>query len=599
MTSQNRRAWTLTCAVLVGCGGRTSTPGTSVDASIASTTTLVAAPNTASAKLIQRDGAWHATSHRSHFETTIDARGATLTGLGTSTWTLGLHATRVGRDGAMRPLSTSLPNERDGRVAFDRGDNVSEWFVHDTRGLEHGFDVRSRPIGNGSLVIDVEVDGLTPTVISNGAGVSLAGASGHGVLRYEQLVANDAAGRRLPARMVVDGRKIALRVEDAGARYPIVVDPLVNMAQQAVLVASDGASGDAFGTCVGISGSTVIVGAPDKLVGSNANQGAAYVFSGSGSTWTQVGPDLHASDGAANDNFAANVAIDGSTAILGTPNKTVGANVGQGAAYVFAASGSTWKQVGPALHASDGTASDSFGSSVAISGTTAIIGASGKSAHQGVAYIFSGTGATWTQLGPALQASDASAGDYFGYSVAINGTTAIVGAPHKYDAVPDSGIAYVFTQAGATWTQQTELLGTSAGSDTLFGFSVALSGTTLIIGMSPSRSLGYIYTGAGPSWSAPVYAPGNSPFALDGSMMIATYAGNLVLPFMEGSGGWTRVGANQLASGNAGDGFGSSIAISGITAVVGAPTAAIGAGQGAAYIFAAVHANGDACTSSH
>jgi hypothetical protein len=106
---------------------------------------------------------------------------------------------------------------------------------------------------------------------------------------------------------------------------------------------------------------------------------------------------------------------------------------------VFVGSGATWTQQAK-LIASDGAVSDGFGISVAISGTTAVVGAPGKNSYTGAAYVFVGSGTTWTQQAK-LTAADGAANDQFGYSVAISGTTVVVGADGKNSG---TGAAYVY-----------------------------------------------------------------------------------------------------------------------------------------------------------
>ena len=139
--------------------------------------------------------------------------------------------------------------------------------------------------------------------------------------------------------------------------------------------------------------------------------------------------------------------------------------------------GAGWKQAAE-LKGSDTVAGDLFGGSVAISGTTAVVGASGYARHAGRAYVFTKTGAGWKQAAE-LKGSDTVAGDYFGDSVAISGTTAVVGASGY---AKDAGRAYVFAKTAAGWKQAAELKGsdTVAGDD--FGISVAISGTTIVAG---------------------------------------------------------------------------------------------------------------------
>ncbi len=137
-----------------------------------------------------------------------------------------------------------------------------------------------------------------------------------------------------------------------------------NMTQTAKLTASDGAADDYFGTSVSISGNTVVVGAPDANVGSNNNQGAAYVFTESGSGWTNMTQTakLTASDGAAGDYFGHSVSISGNTVVVGALDATVGSHSQQGAAYVFTEPGSGWANMTQTakLTASDGAAERPF-----------------------------------------------------------------------------------------------------------------------------------------------------------------------------------------------------------------------------------------------
>jgi uncharacterized protein (DUF2345 family) len=248
--------------------------------------------------------------------------------------------------------------------------------------------------------------------------------------------------------------------------------PRSGSGQQAELMASDGDFHDEFGYAVAISGSTAVVGAPDK----RSAKGAAYVFVQSGSTWVQQA-ELAAADAARGDEFGLSVAISGSTVVVGAPYK----HSYKGAAYVFVRSGSTWSQEAE-LAASDRARGDLFGIPVALSGDTAVVGAPYKHSRTGAAYVFVRSGSTWSQQAE-LTASDRARLDLFGTSVAISGPTAVVGADAK-----DSykGAAYVFVRSGTTWSQQAELTASDGASSDLFGGSVAISGLTAVIG-APGR----------------------------------------------------------------------------------------------------------------
>ena len=266
-------------------------------------------------------------------------------------------------------------------------------------GVEHSFEVRARPEGTGPLVIDVAFDGLVPVAQGKTDRVVLRDGAGRVRAGYRDLVAVDADGRELAARMDVRGAGVALVIDDAGALYPVRVDPLV-WVQTAELTASDGAQEDWFGSSVAVSGNVAIVGALEHTVGTNLEQGAAYVFVQDGTTWTQQA-ELTASDGAVHDWFGSAVAITGDTVIVGAPGRMVGAtSYYQGAVYVFVQEGTGWSHQAE-LTASDGAADDRFGASVAADGATIIVGAPlhavGPSYQQGAAYVFVQGDGTWTQ----------------------------------------------------------------------------------------------------------------------------------------------------------------------------------------------------------
>lgn len=258
-----------------------------------------------------------------------------------------------------------------------------------------------------------------------------------------------------------------------GAAYVFFRSGTTWQQQGPALTSSDGSAGDGFGQAVAVSGDTALIGAPAKLIGVDLTQGAAYAFVRTAGTWAQQGSAFIPSDARATDAFGFSVAISGDTALVGAPNKTIAGNFVQGAAYVFVRSAGAWQQQGAPLTLADGQASDAFGTSVALSGDTALVGASGR----GAAYVFVRSGETWTAQGPALVGSGHASGDQFGASVSLSGDTALVGAPLAMVA----GAAYVFTRNGTTWTQQGPPL-TSPDTTFSFGAGTSLSGDAALVG---------------------------------------------------------------------------------------------------------------------
>ena len=272
---------------------------------------------------------------------------------------------------------------------------------------------------------------------------------------------------------------------DSGSAY-VFTRSGTSWSQQAKLTADDGAAGDEFGYSVALSGDTAVIGAArdDDDVNGVAS-GSAYVFTRSGTNWSQKAK-LTADDGAAGNVFGISVALFDDTAVIGADlDDNKGNN--SGAAYVFTRSGSTWSQQAK-LTADDGAADDIFGIRVALSGDTAVIGAArddDKGDNSGAAYVFIRSGTTWSQQAK-LTAADGAANDRFGTRVALSGNTAVIGAILDDDKCDNSGSAYVFTRSGTSWSQQAKLTAADGTADDVFGWSVALSGDTAVIGAPTS-----------------------------------------------------------------------------------------------------------------
>jgi hypothetical protein len=248
---------------------------------------------------------------------------------------------------------------------------------------------------------------------------------------------------------------------------------------QQKLTGSDSVAYDFFGDSVAISGDYAIVGAAGDDDKGNAS-GSAYIFQRSGGSWTQVAK-LTASDGLAGDYFGCSAAIAGDYAIVGA-NEAKRNGIRIGLAYIFQRSDSTWNEVAK-LAAGDGADLDNFGASVAISGDYAIVGAlddDDKSNDSGSAYVFHRSGSSWTQAAK-LTASDGVGCDNFGQSVAIFGDFAVVGTVDDCDRGV-AGSAYIFQRSGGSWTQMAKLTASDGSADDFFGESVAISGDYVIVG---------------------------------------------------------------------------------------------------------------------
>jgi len=315
----------------------------------------------------------------------------------------------------------------------------------------------------------------------------------------------------------------------------------------AELVAADGAADDQFGSAVAVDGPVAVVGAPHHAVGSDRLRGAAYVFSRQGSAWTQTA-ELTAPDGSVSDEFGAAVAVSGDLAVVGAPFHAVGSVIEQGAAYVFHRDGASWDEVA-ALTAADGREYDNFGIAVAVSASSVVVGSDdhqvGRSGEQGVAYVFEQRATGWTQSAE-LTGADGAAGDFFGSAVAISGSTVVVGAPdHVAGRSRPDGEADVFTRSGGVWSQTARLSATPArgARRTFFGCSVAAAPGLVVVGGeghqvagNREQGLAYVFTGSGSSWSATAGLSADDGAAYDNLGAAVSVAGNVAIAGAPGAG---------------------------------------------------------------
>ncbi len=400
------------------------------------------------------------------------------------------------------------------------------------------------------------------------------------------------------------------------------------------VTASDGTAGDRYGYAVAVDADTAVVGAPNR----NGNMGEAYITernAGGSENWGEVKklmssvpafPGLFGfsvaisvdtvaigepntgtvyifernSGGAenwglvttlatpTNANFGYSVALDGDTLVVGAFDESVGANLGQGAAYVFERNQGgpeNWGQVQHLL-ASDGAAQDLFGGSVSVKGNTAVIGAAGADVggnqDQGAAYVFDrnqGGSENWGQV-RKLVASDGAINDQFGVSVAIDGDTVVAGAYlADIGSGTDQGAAYIFgrDQGGTNqWGQVKELVDGAGGLFFRLGISVAISGDAVVVGYDPSAQ-------------AVFFGP---PFNQSGVILFQRNLG--------GANNWgefqkllasTAFDPQHQPGHVSGNGIGDAVAISGATVVAGASQDDVNGtsvGQGSVYVFVPV-----------
>jgi hypothetical protein len=428
------------------------------------------------------------------------------------------------------------------------------------------------------------------------------------------------AGDALGTAMSLDGNTLvvgapyessnATGVLYSGAAYVFIRNG-ATWSQQAYLKASNAEAYDNFGDSVSISGDTVVVGAHGEdshATGINgvgqadnsaADSGAVYVFTRTGTTWSQQAY-IKASNTDAGDNFGW-VSLSGDTLVVGAhgeDSNATGVNgLNQadnsaslsGAAYVFTRSAGVWSQQAY-LKASNTGANDEFGHAVSIAGNTLVVGATGEDSNasivngnqadnsasqSGATYVFTRSGATWSQQA-YLKASNSTAGDFFGSSLSISADTLAVGAigessnatgvngDQGTNSSHQSGATYVFTRNGVTWSQQAYLKASNTDADDNFGFSMSVSGDTLLVGAlgEDSNAVGvngvqtnnsydnsgaaYVFIRNGITWSQKAYLKASNTDALDRFGWAVSLSGDTLVIGAEGEDSEaTSVNGNQ------------------------------------------------------
>ena len=375
---------------------------------------------------------------------------------GIKPWRLALRLQSVGRAGTFEHVESGEINALDNRVEIgSANDNIVELFENNVDGIEHAFVVKTAPAGRtGSLEITLAIKGnLKPREVQEqqSRAIAFANADGQEMLRYQNLNAFDATGRPLRSRMRLRDQQLLLVVTDFDAQYPITVDPLfANVQQRLTELIPAGLEpnfSESFGLSLAISGETVLIGAPDADAPNITAAGCAYVFVRNNQKWfRQV--NLRPADPQYRGYFGSSVALSGDTAVIGAPAFDDGA-YDTGTAYVFIRTGTTWSQQEKLIATDGGGQFLYFGSSVAVDGDTAAVGAYPYEPPigegTGAVYVFARSSNSWNQQ-TKLVADDGLEGDSFGTSIALARDTLLIGAPGSDASGINSGAAYVFVR---------------------------------------------------------------------------------------------------------------------------------------------------------
>ncbi len=304
------------------------------------------------------------------------------------------------------------------------------------------------------------------------------------------------------------------------------------LAREQTIYSTPQTPGNQMGTAVSMDGDFLAVG-DDQLT-----PGVVYVYQLAGGNWT-YDATLVPPPGQQTFIFGRSISLNGDTLAVGAPgDRTYGS--GAGATFVFVRSLSVWN-LQAVLFASDAAPLDAFGMSVSCSGDSLLIGAGGNDdlgADSGSAYVFTRSSGIWTEQ-QKLLTNDGQSGDVFGESVALEGDVAIIGAPYDADQGLETGSVYAFRRAGLLWTQASKLLSPIPHPNDHFGYSVAIDSGTVLIGEPGALALGfppagYCFVQAGNNWvfQAKLQPLGPTPAAPSGSAGVS----------IDVSGDWAVIG---------------------------------------------------------
>ncbi len=366
--------------------------------------------------------------------------------------------------------------------------------THTEAGSQFGAAVA---INNDTLVVGTEL-GADSTGTNFPGSVSLYGRNGNGWIFQQKITplpGATPAGADFGSTVALSGDTLVVgfpgdrSVADNGGSVYVFVRNGSSWTQQQILRQAHPTASALFGQAVAIDGDTLVVGAiVDSTIQSLS--GLAYVFVRNGTTWELQ--DILPHDVNQLEELGHALAIQGNTILLGANSDSEKNQIG-GAVFVYVREGTQW-DLQQKLFAPDSADFDLFGWSVSLSGDNAAIGAIGDDdagQGSGSVYVFRRNAGLW-DLEQKFFPTDAATNDWFGYSIALQGNNLLVGAPQNYYGGPRSGKAYLFSRGDSGWVQQEKLTGSLARAGDEYGWSVALDESTAVVG-SPTHYPGLVY----------------------------------------------------------------------------------------------------------
>ena len=460
-------------------------------------------------------------------------------------WQFAWEASGFGRAGRMEKVGPATPEANGARVTYRR-DGFCEWYENTAKGLEQGFTIERQPAGDGPLRIAGDFPAaLRPEVREDGA-IDFIDSHGVHVLRYGELHVWDARGAELEAELLVAGTTLSIAIDDRGAEYPLLVDPVIT--SPAWSAESDQPNAN-FGFSVGTAGDVNGDGFSDVVVGArnfdhgDTNEGRAYVYHGSASglsfvpNWIAEGDQPSAQFGYA-VGTAGDVNGDAFSDVIVSAYLFDNDQIDEGRVFVYYGSPSGLSST-PSWTAESNEVASNFGWSAATAGdvnadgfSDVIVGANLRDGatepDEGRVYIYRGSA---TGLGtPQIRGlgNDSQAFSHFGFSVGTAGDVnadgfddIIVGAIGMDNGHSDEGLAAVFHGSATGIDFSFDWTSESNQANAFFGWSVGTAGdvngdgySDVIVGAinydngQDNEGRAYVYQGSAtglsptPNWTA-------------------------------------------------------------------------------------------------
>jgi hypothetical protein len=496
-------------------------------------------------------------------------------------WGLYMQLENYGHSDSTSPVDTPTISQQNARVSFQWDSILEEQLELDGTKLKQTFVLQSAPTGIGLLHFNLFVDSSFTPSIDQG-NVLFRDIQNTAVLRYRSVAIRDAANATFVPTLGLASKRISIMLNDASALYPLRIEMELSLLDQTTATAN---SQDWFGRALAADADTLVVGAP----GEDSN--GLLSFNGKMSE--------------------------------------------SGAAYTYERGASGWELSGILKQAYPGMG-DAFGSAVAISGDTIVVGApyrdgvspQGALSDMGAAYVFERSGASWNHVAE-LVLSDARSDDLFGSAVAIDGDTIAVAAYQRYFIDPsgggaaNAGAVYIYQRNGASWQLQSVLTAPQPELLDQFGWAIALEGDRVAISanrkdvtVNASRvqdaGAVYLFQRSGTTWSLESQLQASDPeadahfgrsLALDGGRLLVgapfkDRANPTVINvgaaylFERTAGVWSQQAILRAAESKINDRIGWSVALRGSTAMLSShyatrnhPTTNALISQGSAYLF--------------